>query len=333
VAKSVDIKLDEIAIPTGRSRALQPAKVDEIAESMKAVGPLQNIIVRRIQARAPGHRYELIAGEHRLEGARKAGLITIGCTVLPEETTDEEAELIEIDENLKRAELNEAEAMLIIARRKEIYEKRFPETKHGGDRSSSRSENLRAGFVKETAKAMGKGRSTVAKKLTRVKKLGKAMVATIKGTSLNTPEQMEALAKLTETERQDVVNRAKAGDKITLKTGVFRITNPTTGEERTIPLQVTEIEPKPRKVTVQVTHSEPNEEAAAQEEQQRFDRAIVSATDDARKLIEKFRNWRELKHTPGIVVRVGEAAGVLKMMYDAMLEKQNKEQQKTESVH
>jgi ParB/RepB/Spo0J family partition protein len=215
VTKSVDIKLDEIAIPPNRSRALQSAKVDEIAESIKAIGQLQNITLRRIQTRAPGHRYELIAGQHRLEAARKLGWATIRCIVLDEGTSDEEAELIEIDENLKRAELSAAELSIVLARRKALYEKRFPEAQHGGARSPG--ESMTEGFTKATAKATGKGRSTIAKSVTRAKKLGTKLLADAKGTSLDAADELDALAKLQPEKRREIVDDAKAGKKVSAK--------------------------------------------------------------------------------------------------------------------
>ena len=75
--------------------------------------------------------------------------------------SDDEAELIQIDENLVRANLSDAERILHVARRKELYEKLHPETKHGGDRrsagarSSSQNENLKA-FVADIAVKTGK---------------------------------------------------------------------------------------------------------------------------------------------------------------------------------
>jgi hypothetical protein len=87
-----------------------------------------------------------------------------------------EAELVQIDENLVRANLSDAERILRVARRKELYEKLHPETKHGGDRrsararSSSQNENLKA-FVADIAVKTGKGRSTVARDVTRAKKV------------------------------------------------------------------------------------------------------------------------------------------------------------------
>ncbi len=89
------------------------------------------------------------AAGHRFEAARNCGHQTIRAEVY-DSLSDDEAELIQIDENLIRANLSDAERILHVARRKELYEKLHPETKHGGDRrsagarSSSQNENLKA---------------------------------------------------------------------------------------------------------------------------------------------------------------------------------------------
>jgi hypothetical protein len=115
--------------------------------------------------------------------------------------SDDEAELIQIDENLVRANLSDAERILHVARRKELYEKLHPETKHGGDRrsagarSSSQNENLKA-FVADIAVKTGKGRSTVARDVTRAKKV--AVLDDIAGTCLDKGDEIDALGKLPE---------------------------------------------------------------------------------------------------------------------------------------
>jgi hypothetical protein len=95
----------------------------------------------------------------------------------------------------------EGDAVRHVARRKELYEKLHPETKHGGDRksagarSSSQNENLKA-FVADIAVKTGKGRSTVARDVTRAKKV--AVLDDIAGTCLDKGDEIDALGKLPE---------------------------------------------------------------------------------------------------------------------------------------
>jgi ParB family chromosome partitioning protein len=77
----------------------------------------------------------LIAGHHRFEAARNCGHQTIRAEVY-DSLSDDEAELIQIDENLIRANLSDAERILHVARRKELYESYIPKrsTAATGDR-------------------------------------------------------------------------------------------------------------------------------------------------------------------------------------------------------
>ncbi len=81
----------------------------ELAESIKAQGIMQPILVRRIDAgRAPsGARYEIIAGERRFRAARLAGLSEV--PVLLREVPDEAAAAMALIENIQREDLNPLE--------------------------------------------------------------------------------------------------------------------------------------------------------------------------------------------------------------------------------
>ena len=92
-----------------RRRALNPAKVAEIAASMKDVGLINPITVSKEKV--------LIAGWHRLEGAKLNGWVDIECNLVEDSLN---AELMEIDENLVRNELTVLEQGEHIKRRDEI---------------------------------------------------------------------------------------------------------------------------------------------------------------------------------------------------------------------
>ena len=79
--------------------------------------------------------FALVAGAHRLEAARELRWPRIEAFVLDELTADE-VRLIELDENLMRAELTAFDRARSLARRKELYERIHPETRQGGDRRS-----------------------------------------------------------------------------------------------------------------------------------------------------------------------------------------------------
>ena len=107
--------LGDIEVPAGR-RSLNEATVRDIADSMRAVGQLQPITVIDT-----GESYRLISGAHRVAAARliadaipfeewedHPGIGSINAIVLPY-NWDGNPRLIEISENLHRAELTALE--------------------------------------------------------------------------------------------------------------------------------------------------------------------------------------------------------------------------------
>jgi ParB family chromosome partitioning protein len=81
-------------------RRLDPERIEELAESVRAQGVVQPIVVRPL---AEG-RFELIAGERRWRAARKAGLPTVPALVRP--TDDRESLLLALVENVAREDLS-----------------------------------------------------------------------------------------------------------------------------------------------------------------------------------------------------------------------------------
>jgi ParB family chromosome partitioning protein len=87
---------------------INPEKLQELADSIKAQGIIQPIVVRHI-----GHeKYEIVAGERRWRAAQLAGLAQI--PVVIKEIDDRAAMAIALIENIQREDLNpleEAEAL------------------------------------------------------------------------------------------------------------------------------------------------------------------------------------------------------------------------------
>jgi ParB/RepB/Spo0J family partition protein len=215
--KTVHVKLAAVIVPAARLRRLRPEKVAEIAESFEQRGQIQPIVVVPDEA----DRFNLIVGEHRLRAAEKIGWQHIRAEVR-EGLDADVAELIEIDENLIRADLTDAERAMHLARRKALYEKAHPETKHGavgrGRKKSSQNENS---FVADTASKTGKGRSTVARDITRANKI--VDLASTVGTSLDEGDELDALAKLPEDAQRDLIERAVAGEKVSARVRIKQV--------------------------------------------------------------------------------------------------------------
>jgi ParB family chromosome partitioning protein len=83
-------------------RAFPQAGLKELADSIRASGVVQPVLLRRADA-----RYQLVAGERRWRAARLAGLEKIPAVV--RDLTDEQALELSLTENLLREDLNPME--------------------------------------------------------------------------------------------------------------------------------------------------------------------------------------------------------------------------------
>ena len=79
----------------------------ELAESIKAQGIMQPILVRRLTAGPNDGKYEIIAGERRFRAAKIAGLDSV--PVLVRNVPDEAAAAMSLIENIQREDLNPLE--------------------------------------------------------------------------------------------------------------------------------------------------------------------------------------------------------------------------------
>jgi ParB family chromosome partitioning protein len=93
--------------PRQPRQQMNPEELRELADSVRAHGLLQPVVVTRVQGEE-GELYQLIAGERRLAAARLAGLTRI--PVVFREATPEESLELALVENLQRADLNPLEA-------------------------------------------------------------------------------------------------------------------------------------------------------------------------------------------------------------------------------
>jgi len=79
----------------------------ELAESIKAQGILQPILVRQLQEGPNQGKYEIIAGERRFRAAKLAGLDSV--PVLVRDVSNEAAAAMALIENIQREDLNPLE--------------------------------------------------------------------------------------------------------------------------------------------------------------------------------------------------------------------------------
>jgi ParB family chromosome partitioning protein len=152
-------RIADIRVPP-RLRPIDPATVDMLAASFLERGQDTRIIVR--EDGGPD-RYVLIAGAHRLAAAAQIEWAWIDAEMV--DADDDEARLIEIDENLVRRELSVLDRAIFLAERKAVWERRYPETAHGKARKTRQGKvaNLAtfARFSKEASERTGLSERTV----------------------------------------------------------------------------------------------------------------------------------------------------------------------------
>jgi ParB family chromosome partitioning protein len=115
-------------------RDIEPEALEELAQSIRAQGVMQPIVVRAIGPK----KYEIIAGERRWRATQLAGLPTIPALI--RELSDETALAMALIENIQREDLNAMEEAIALHRLQTEFEL----------------------TQQEVAQAVGKSRSTVA---------------------------------------------------------------------------------------------------------------------------------------------------------------------------
>ena len=107
----------------------------ELAESIKAQGIMQPILVRQLSQGPNQGLYEIIAGERRFRAARIAGLDQV--PVLVRDVADEAAAAMALIENIQREDLNPLEEAIGIQRLIKEFELTHDEAAQAVGRSRS----------------------------------------------------------------------------------------------------------------------------------------------------------------------------------------------------
>jgi len=95
------LQLDEISPnPNQPRKNFDEEGLDELAESIRQVGLIQPLVVRRV-----GEGYELVAGERRLRACKRLGMSEVPCLV-EDVMVEQESTLVALIENLQRENLH-----------------------------------------------------------------------------------------------------------------------------------------------------------------------------------------------------------------------------------
>ena len=112
----------------------------ELAESIKAQGIMQPILVRKLGQGAEAGKYEIIAGERRFRASKLAGLDSV--PVLVRDVPDEAAAAMALIENIQREDLNPLEEAQGLARLVKEFNYTHEQAAQSVGRSRSAASNL-----------------------------------------------------------------------------------------------------------------------------------------------------------------------------------------------
>lgn len=196
MSKYKTLKLDQILIED-RLREIDENFAAATASSIEINGQQQPIVVRPTNAgKKP---YTLVDGGHRIRALELLGRDEVEVKI---ETLDKDkARLIEIDNNLFRADLTALDRAIFLAERKDVHERLYPETKNGGDRGNQHTggkkrqneenfglaenqseENFVLKFTADTADKLGLGERSIEQAVMIAKKLSPETIKALRGT-------------------------------------------------------------------------------------------------------------------------------------------------------
>lgn len=194
------VRIDNIDV-SGRLRPVDAAHAQVIAASLSLLGQQQAVIVRRHASSDTA--FKLVVGAHRLAGGRQNGWSEVDAIEV--QCDDEQARLIEIDENLARVELSKLDRAIFLVERKRIYEALHPEAAHGKakkpkkNKGGGKDANFASfeGFAKDVSKQVDLSVRAVQIATRIAEALAPEAVGLIRGSLLSRNQsQLQALAEL-----------------------------------------------------------------------------------------------------------------------------------------
>lgn len=196
----IAVQRDPASVDVGnRLRNLDEGIVAALMQSFTEYGQQSPVIVYGGESDAT---VKLGAGGHRLEACRRLG-IKVLC--FHKTGDDLDRQLCEIDENLIRADLTPADRALFLARRKEIYLVKHPETAHGavGRGGYEKSGQIVRSFSEETAVSTGQHERTIRRDVERGEKISATALRLLRGTRHDKGVTLDQIKRLETSEAQE----------------------------------------------------------------------------------------------------------------------------------
>ncbi|MFL0797717.1 MAG: ParB/RepB/Spo0J family partition protein [Cellvibrionaceae bacterium] len=121
-------------------RDMHPEALEELAESIRAQGVMQPIVVRPINKGSGEEKYEIIAGERRWRASQLAELEKVPCVI--RDVPDEAAVAMALIENIQREDLNPIEEAMALQRLQREFELTHQEVAEAVGKSRTTVTNL-----------------------------------------------------------------------------------------------------------------------------------------------------------------------------------------------
>lgn len=207
------VPLERVEVGT-RLRGADQKQVAVLIASIAEVGLLSPITVYRRQIVHAGiseDGWGIVAGLHRLEACRSLGHDEI--EVVEVDLPELKRQIAECDENLCGAKLTKAERAMFTVRRKQAYLALYPETAHGGGRSSGKHCHLPR-FTADTAVKTGQAERTVRLDAARGSRIDPTVLSSLVGTELDTGRALDAIAAVPRQQQAAEVVRLQEGTRV-----------------------------------------------------------------------------------------------------------------------
>ena len=221
----LEINISEIIVNERLRKEIKQEKVIELAESISKIGLINPITITSEKV--------LIAGLHRILAYKELGLTTIPSRIIDSTIKPDDIELIEIDENLIRADLHFIERGEHLLRRKDIYEDRYPESKQDerakllprdedGKFTENETISFSDSFSEDTANKTGLSKRTIQQEMQIARDISPEVKKFIKVQDIGKSDAL--LIAREELERQHQIVEKLSKKNINVKTAILQIT-------------------------------------------------------------------------------------------------------------
>lgn len=196
IAPTFDVDT-RLIIVRKRKRPINEARVGALVIAIQETGFFGSILIRPIPGEEGETHYALVIGAHRWAAMRRLGL------AIPAQIralTDDEAEQIEIDENLIRSDLTPLEKGVFLMDRFAVFQRRFPDrvtvaegaatVKRGRPNNSDKMSQFldgrspTMGFAEDTAAEIGVDRRTIERAWTMINGIPAGLRPRLHGTPI-----------------------------------------------------------------------------------------------------------------------------------------------------